>query len=147
MLHIAIDTGHYKGTPGRRCLAALDANETREWELNRRVADRLEERLERYDCQVIRVDDRTGETLLELPERVQAANGWPADVYLSIHHNAGINGGSGGGCVVYTAPGCQTKSRALQKAAYSAVVSRTGLGGVQPVRHMAHLRRVRQGSE
>ena len=129
MLHIAIDAGHYKGTPGRRCLAALDPSETREWELNRRVADKLEERLERYDCEVIRVDDKTGETLLDLPERVQAANGWPADVYLSIHHNAGINGGSGGGCVVYTAPGCQAKSKALQKAAYSAVVSRTGLAG------------------
>lgn len=129
MLKISIDAGHYKGTPGRRCLAALDPSETREWELNRRVADKLEERLERYDCEVIRVDDKTGETLLDLPERVQAANGWPADVYLSIHHNAGINGGSGGGCVVYTAPGCQTKSRALQKAAYSAVVSRTGLVG------------------
>lgn len=129
MLHIAIDAGHYKGTPGRRCLAALDPGETREWELNRRVADKLEGRLERYDCQVIRVDDRTGETLLDLPERVQAANGWPADVYLSIHHNAGINGGSGGGCVVYTAPGCQAKTKALQKAVYGAVVSRTGLVG------------------
>ena len=129
MLHIAIDAGHYKGTPGRRCLAALDPAQTGEWELNRRVADKLEERLERYDCQVIRVDDKTGETLLDLPERVQAANGWPADVYLSIHHNAGIRGGSGGGCVVYTAPGCQAKTKALQKAVYGAVVSRTGLVG------------------
>ena len=45
MLKIAIDAGHYKGTPGRRCLAALDPSETREWELNRRVADKLEELL------------------------------------------------------------------------------------------------------
>lgn len=129
MLKIAIDAGHYKGTPGRRCLAALDPNETREWELNRRVADKLEELLAGYDCQVLRVDDRTGDKLIDLGDRVAAANGWPADVYLSIHHNAGIKGGSGGGCVVYTAPGCQAKSKALQKAVYGAVVSRTGLVG------------------
>lgn len=129
MLKIAIDAGHYKGTPGRRCLAALDPNETREWELNRRVADKLEELLAGYDCQILRVDDRTGDKLIDLGDRVAAANGWPADVYLSIHHNAGINGGSGGGCVVYTAPGCQAKSKALQKAVYGAVVSRTGLVG------------------
>lgn len=129
MLKIAIDAGHYKGTPGRRCLAALDPAQTGEWELNRRVADKLEELLAGYDCQVLRVDDRTGDRLLDLGDRVAAANGWPADVYLSIHHNAGIRGGSGGGCVVYTAPGCQAKSKALQKAVYGAVVSRTGLVG------------------
>lgn len=129
MLKIAIDAGHYKGTPGRLCLAALDPNETREWELNRRVADKLEELLERYDCQALRVDDKTGDKLIDLGDRVAAANGWPADVYLSIHHNAGIKGGSGGGCVVYTAPNCQVKSKALQRAAYGAVVSRTGLVG------------------
>lgn len=129
MLKIAIDAGHYKGTPGRRCLAALDPAQTGEWELNRRVADKLEELLAGYDCQILRVDDKTGNKLIDLGDRVAAANGWPADVYLSIHHNAGINGGSGGGCVVYTAPGCQAKSKALQKAVYGAVVSRTGLVG------------------
>ena len=129
MLKIAIDAGHYKGTPGRRCLAALDPAQTGEWELNRRVADKLEELLERYDCQALRVDDKTGDKLIDLGDRVAAANGWPADVYLSIHHNAGIKGGSGGGCVVYTAPDCQAKSKALQRAAYGAVVSRTGLVG------------------
>lgn len=129
MLKIAIDAGHYKGTTGRRCLAALDPAQTGEWELNRRVADKLEELLAGYDCQILRVDDKTGDNLIDLGDRVAAANGWPADVYLSIHHNAGINGGSGGGCVVYTAPGCQAKSKALQKAVYGAVVSRTGLVG------------------
>lgn len=129
MLKIAIDAGHYKGTPGRRCLAALDPAQTGEWELNRRVADKLEELLAGYDCQVLRVDDKTGDRLIDLGDRVAAANGWPADVYLSIHHNAGIKGGSGGGCVVYTAPGCQAKSKALQKAVYGAVVSRTGMVG------------------
>ena len=129
MLKIAIDAGHYQKTPGRRCLAALDPNQTREWELNRRVADELQELLTGYECETIRVDDTTGAHLVSLADRVKAANGWPADVYLSIHHNAGVKGGSGGGCVVYTAPNCQAKSRALQKAVYGAVISRTGLVG------------------
>lgn len=129
MLKIAIDAGHYKGTPRRRCLAALDPNQTGEWELNRRVADKLQELLAGYECETIRVDDTTGAHLVSLADRVKAANGWPADVYLSIHHNAGIKGGSGGGCVVYAAPGCQAKSKAIQKATYGAVVSRTGLVG------------------
>lgn len=128
-MKIAIDAGHYKYTEGRRCLKELDPKETREWELNRRVAEALEELLEGCDCQTIRVDDRTGETLASLSDRVRAANAWPADVYISIHHNAGIKGGSGGGCVVYTARGAQAKSKALQKAAYSAVVGLTGLKG------------------
>ena len=129
MLKIAIDAGHYKGTPRRRCLAALDPNQTGEWELNRRVADKLQELLAGYECETIRVDDTTGAHLVSLADRVKAANGWPADVYLSIHHNAGVKGGSGGGCVVYAAPNCQAKSKALQRAAYGAVVSRTGLVG------------------
>ena len=129
MLKIAIDAGHYKGTLGRRCLAALDPAQTGEWELNRRVADKLQELLAGYECETIRVDDTTGAHLVSLADRVKAANGWPADVYLSIHHNAGVKGGSGGGCVVYAAPNCQAKSKALQRAAYGAVVSRTGLVG------------------
>lgn len=128
-MHIAIDAGHYRYTAGRRCLKELDPGETREWELNRRVAEALEELLAGYECQVMRVDDRTGEGLVSLSDRVKAANAWPADVYVSIHHNAGIKGGSGGGCVVYTAPGAQARSRALQKAAYSAVAELTGLAG------------------
>lgn len=126
---ICIDAGHYLGTPGKRCLKSIDPNETREWALNSRVADKVQERLTDYDCQTMRVDDTTGQKEVTLYQRVQRANKARADVYLSIHHNAGIKGGSGGGIVVYTCPVCQAKSKDLQRSVYDATVASTGLRG------------------
>ena len=126
---ICIDAGHYLGTPGKRCLKSIDPNETREWVLNSRVADKVQERLTVYDCQTMRVDDTTGQKEVTLYQRVQRANKAKADVYLSIHHNAGIRGGPGGGIVVYTCPVCQAKSKDLQRAVYDATVASTGLRG------------------
>ena len=94
---ICIDAGHYLGTPGKRCLKSIDPQETREWFLNGRVADKVQALLKGYDCEMMRVDDVTGRSEVTLYERVTAANRAKADLYLSIHHNAGINGGSGGG--------------------------------------------------
>ena len=47
---ICLDAGHYLGTPGKRCLKSIDPQETREWVLNARVADKLQEILAGYDC-------------------------------------------------------------------------------------------------
>lgn len=125
---IAIDAGHGMGTAGKRCLKSIDPGETREWYLNDRIADMVETELKKYDCQVLRVDDTTGAKDIALSTRVKAANNAKADMYISIHHNAGINGGTGGGTVVYyysSAAERLTQARAL----YNAVVSRTGLRG------------------
>lgn len=126
---IAIDAGHYLGTPGKRCLRAIDPGETREWVLNGRVADKVQERLAAYDCQTMRVDDVTGQKEVTLFDRVLAANRAGADVYLSIHHNAGIKGGSGGGIVVYVCPGVGEDTTRLQRAVYEHTVASTGLRG------------------
>lgn len=126
---IAIDAGHYLGTPGKRCLRTIDPGETREWVLNGRVADKVQERLVAYDCQTMRVDDVTGQKEVTLFDRVLAANLAGADVYLSIHHNAGINGGSGGGIVVYVCPGVGEDTTRLQRAVYEHTVASTGLRG------------------
>ena len=126
---ICIDAGHYLGTPGKRCLKSIDPQQTREWVLNGRVADKVQKELERYDCKTMRVDDVTGENEVTLYERVAKANRAKADFYLSIHHNAGINGGSGGGIVVYTCPGADECSRRAQQAIYRCTVVRTGLWG------------------
>ena len=103
----AIDAGHYIDTPGKRCLKSIDPGETREWVLNSRIADKVQERLQGYNCSTMRVDDVTGEKEISLSKRVALANQADADLYLSFHHNAGIHGGSGGGCVVYVAPVAQ----------------------------------------
>ena len=111
---ICIDAGHYIGTPGKRCLKGIDPGETREWTLNSRVADKLEAILAGYSCRTMRVDDVTGRRDVTLSQRVAAANRARADVYLSIHHNAGINGGSGGGIVAYVAPKHQKQSEVVR---------------------------------
>ena len=98
---IAIDAGHGMKTAGKRCLKSIDPAETREWWLNDRIAVQVQELLTAYDCTAIRVDDPTGVKDISLSARVKAANSANADIYISIHHNAGVKGGSGGGTVVY----------------------------------------------
>ena len=126
---ICIDAGHYLGTPGKRCLRTIDPGETREWVLNNRVAHKVQQRLTAYDCTTMRVDDPTGQREITLFDRVLIANQAGADVYLSIHHNAGIKGGSGGGIVVYVCPGVGEDTTRLQRAVYEHTVASTGLRG------------------
>lgn len=128
MLRIAIDAGHGKDTAGKRCLKKLDSNETREWKLNDRIADKLERLLVSYHCEVLRTDDTTGAVDVSLANRVKAANDWGADVFISIHHNAGINGGSGGGTLIYWYSSKAEREEQAQ-ALYNAVVRQTGLKG------------------
>lgn len=126
---IAIDAGHYNDTPGKRCLKSIDPKETRERFLNARMAEHVEKLLANYDCKVMRCDDRTGKTDPALTERAERANRAGAAVLVSIHHNAGINGGRGGGIVVFAAKNASTTSLKLQKAVYDETVQRTGLKG------------------
>ena len=126
---IALDAGHYNNTPGKRCLKSIDPNETRERFLNARMAEHVEELLKAYDCEVMRCDDRTGKTDPSLSERAARANRAGAAAFISIHHNAGINGGKGGGICVYAAENASKTSLTLQRAVYDETVKRTGLKG------------------
>lgn len=126
-LKVAIDAGHGYNTAGKRItLAGYES--TREWTLNSRIAEKLEAMLKNYGCEVIRVDDRSGRVDISLDARVAVANKMKADIYISIHHNAGINGGTGGGTVVYhycsTGGGIQMATKL-----YNAIVKETGLVG------------------
>ena len=127
---IALDAGHGLNTAGKRIPKNLDPKETREWQLNSRVANKTEQLLGIFEnVEVLRVDDRTGQTDVSLADRVKAANEWGADVYLSFHANAGVNGGTGGGIVTYTYTEADTESVSLQEALYYALVASTGLRG------------------
>ncbi len=123
---IAIDAGHGAKTLGKRCLISIDPAQTREWHLNSRIADKVQKMLVSYDCKVIRVDDTTGAKDISLSNRVKTANNANADIYISIHHNAGIKGGSGGGTVVYYHG---TKRREEADTLYRALTSKTKLVG------------------
>jgi N-acetylmuramoyl-L-alanine amidase len=126
---IVLDAGHGRYTAGKRCMKSIDPNETREWVLNSRMAGYVQEYLKAYDCQAMRVDDVTGVTDVSLSTRVARANNAKADLYVSIHHNAGINGGSGGGITVFTATNASSTSVKLAQAVYDATVAKTGLKG------------------
>ena len=131
MFKIALGAGHGIHTEGKRCMKSIDPNETREWWLNDRICDKVEALLKDYEgYTLLRLDDSDdGEENVPLAERVKAANQYGADFYLSVHHNAGINGGTGGGIVVYTCPGASATSRAWRDALYDALIRRTGLVG------------------
>lgn len=127
---IALDAGHYSKTSGKRCLKKLDPNETREWVLNARIADIIEMRLQAYTgYELLRLDDPTGKKEISTDKRAKAANDWGADDLYSIHHNAGIKGGNGGGIAVYVEKNADANTVALQKALYNKLIEKTGLKG------------------
>lgn len=141
---LALSAGHYLDTPGKRCLKSIDPNETREWVLNARIADKLTDILSRYEgIQVLRLDDPTGENPITLEERAKKSDDHNADFYLAIHHNAGINGGSGGGVTVYHYPMERNQEQAI--ALYECLIGENGLKGnrATPVKATTDLYEVR----
>lgn len=131
MFRLVLDAGHGVNTGGKRCLKSLDPKETREWTLNNRVANYIEEYLKEYEgYQVLRVDDRDdGKVDVLLDERTDKANAWNADFYLSVHHNAGIAGGSGGGIEIFSHTNATGQSVEWRNELYDALIKHTGLKG------------------
>ncbi len=130
MFKIALSAGHGKNTLGKRCLKKIDKKETREWVLNSRICELVEKELADYkDCSVIRLDDKTGKKDISISERTNKANKENADIYISVHHNAGINGGSGGGIMAFTYLKVGEKTEKLQKLLYKKLIEKTGLKG------------------
>ena len=130
MIKIILDAGHGLYTPGKRCLKSLDPKQTREWTLNNRIANHVENLLKGYEgAQVLRVDDKTGKRDIPLSERTRKANNWKADIYISIHHDAGANGGSGGGVTAYRYPNSSKMTRAMLQNLYNSIVKHNKLKG------------------
>lgn len=135
MFKLALGAGHGFNTAGKRCPRALDPNETREWWLNDRICDKVEQLLAGYEgVSILRLDDSDdGADDITLAERVKQANQWGASFYLSIHHNAGMNGGAGGGIVAYCYPSASKASFAWRDELYEELIERTGLRGNRAV--------------
>lgn len=130
MFRIAYGAGHYRGTAGRRIPAILDPAQTKEWELNDRVARYFAEAAEAYESvSLLRVDDPTGNAAISVEDRCKAANDWGADFCLSIHHNACLGKPwQGGGVEVFSNPGSKP-GRQYRDAIYEAVIAAGGLRG------------------
>lgn len=127
MFKIALNAGHGHKTAGKRCLKSIDPNETREYVLNKRICDKLEKLISPYDeIKVLRIDDGSEMTITK---RTTKANDFKADLYLAIHHNAGINGGKGGGTEVYTYLKVSEKTKDWQEAFYKKIIEKTSLKG------------------
>lgn len=131
MFKLVLGAGHGINTPGKRCLKSLDSNETREWWLNDRICDYVEDGLKTYDgVQILRLDDSDdGQDDIALAARVAAANKWGGNFYLSVHHNAGAKGTAAGGIVAYTHPKSSKASVEWRNELYAALIKRTGLKG------------------
>lgn len=130
MFKIAYGAGHYLGTAGRRIPESLDPKQTREWELNDRVARYFAEAAQQYDgVELLRVDDPAGTQRILVEDRCKTANDWGADFCLSIHHNA-YQGKpwNGGGVVAFSNPG-SVNGRLYRDAVYDAVIAAGGLRG------------------
>ena len=127
MLKIAIDAGHGLNTAGKR-VTLSGYPDTREWTLNSRIANKLEQLLKSYNCQVLRVDDTTGNNDISNTGRANKANEWNADVYIAIHHDAGLGGRAGGGTTVYWWSNSADRPKQAQSL-YDCVIAQTGLKG------------------
>ena len=127
MKTIALDAGHGLYTAGKE-ITLNGYPKTKEWFLNDRISDRVEELLQDYECKVIRVGDTTGQKDIELAQRVKIANDAGATVYISVHHDSGVGGGKGGGTTVHYYSGSSARKDQAQRL-YNAVVSKTGLVG------------------
>ena len=130
MIKIALSAGHGLNTLGNRCSKSLDRNETREWQLNARICGRVEELLKEYSgYELIRTDDISGKKDITLLSRVSKANKWGADIYISVHHNAGIKGGNGGGIMAFTYTKDDDVTKSWQRDLYNTLIKYTSLSG------------------
>lgn len=130
MLRVAIDSGHGLNTSGKEVPSYIGYGKIKEWTLNDKITKKVIEMLKDYkDVEVLRLDDPTGKKDVTLAERSKKANDWKADICISNHHNAGINGRSGGGLVIYRYPNSTKFTKAMQKLLYDCLLAETGLKG------------------
>ena len=125
---IAYCAGHHLGN-SKGVNKNMGFGSIREWTLNDRVADHFAEAAAQYEnVELLRTDDPTGETLIDIQERCAAANKWGADLYIDMHHNGGADGTSAGGVVAFSRPK-DAKSGEYAEAIYNAVIAAGGLRG------------------
>lgn len=128
MFKIAFCAGHHLGNP-KGVPKSMGLGDIREWTLNDQVAQHFARAALEYEgVSILRTDDSTGQKFIDIPERTDAANKWGADIYIDMHHNGGINGGTGGGVVAFSYPG-SVKGKEYRDAIYAAVIAAGGLRG------------------
>src|SRR5690625_4484757 len=118
MTKIFLDPGHGGNDPG------AVANGLREKDLTLDIAKRIRKYLnDNYSGHTIKMS-RTGDTYPSLTKRANDANKWGADVFVSIHINAG--GGTGFESFIYNGK-VSSKTKQVQNDVHDAIVKETGV--------------------
>src|SRR5690606_13795090 len=115
MVKIFIDPGHGESDPGAVYGGLQEKNLTLD------IADRIKRILENDYTDVQLKMSRTGDVYVGLSERAAMANKWGADLFVSIHINAG--GGTGFESFVYSG-GASKKSYTAQDHIHREVMRR-----------------------
>lgn len=92
MIKIYVDAGHGGSDPG------ASANGLKEKDLTLKISKKIASLLKQYENVSIK-QSRTNDKTLSLKQRTNEANKWGADLFLSIHINAG--GGTGFESYIY----------------------------------------------
>jgi N-acetylmuramoyl-L-alanine amidase len=116
MVRIFIDPGHGGNDPG------AVGNGLKEKDLTLKIAKKIKSRLTNYENVQVKLS-RENDTYLTLSERAKMANDWGADIFISIHINAG--GGVGFESYIYNGS-VSTSTIAYQNIIHEEIVKVTG---------------------
>lgn len=118
---LGLDAGHGLNTPGKRTPDGI-----REWTLNDKVCNHIENLLKPYNVIIKRLDDRSGKIDKPLLSgRLRDAVNANVNALISVHHNAG--GSSATGVEVLINPSPTSESLRLAQAINERLSSYTGL--------------------
>lgn len=115
---IALDDGHGANTPGKRTPNIPGVGVIKENAFNKAVVNYLNQELKRCGFKTLLVAPTDEDT--PLSTRTNRANAAKADIYVSVHYNAG----GGSGVETYHYPG-STKSRKLAQCIHEYVIQGT----------------------
>lgn len=125
MKKIGLDAGHGLYTKGKQTPTGI-----KEWTLNDDVCDRVQAKLNDYDCEIIRTDHNEGEVDEPLSQRVNEYLKAGVECFVSIHHNAYTNDwNEATGVEVYTDRTPIAGDDKLANLIYQKITTYTGLKG------------------
>ena len=117
MVKVFIDAGH-----GGSDVGAV-ANGLREKDLTLKIAKKIRNRLNKYSGVSVKMS-RTGDSYPSLSRRANMANAWGADLFVSIHINAG--GGVGYEDYIHNTLSSSSKAGRIQRSINNEVIKATG---------------------
>ena len=117
MVKVFIDAGH-----GGSDVGAV-ANGLREKDLTLKIAKKIRNRLNKYSGVSVKMS-RTGDSYPSLSRRANMANSWGADLFVSVHINAG--GGVGYEDYIHNTLSSNSRAGKVQRSINNEVIKATG---------------------